>query len=466
MKFTKYMVLITLVIVYATTYVMEPLEIRNIYLKNILLFIIIGMISYSILNFVLKTAIETYGITGLKETLFQGIKVLLFACILVFVSSVQIGMIEYNNKPISKGCTFYDDYGNIIYENFYNNGCATLEYSIYEDDQIEFSVVESYDDLYENFSFFESEEQFHNVNYHVKRLFTVKIDYDEQHRIIKASVHSSYFSDYENDDMKKNHFGTTETIVTNTYKDSFEQVIEERSVHYDEDGLYDGEIAHFDTSNEEFSVIRYYQNSISEGIYEIRKEYTEGTEPIDSLEFLVTKDGDGYLVRQYLGTTNTEVVKRHEITSEEVIINNVRTTDDEVLDYGKIYSYQARFGMVLSSSSPGNAIYDYRLVDTSDRLYYIESVTRSYSDQTYNSEYIYALHNLEYGVSVERIDFGDISLEDYLFNRDDYNEVYNHVGLYNNSFYNFDSTTVFEITHGNSIYSTDAMIYSKPIFID
>jgi hypothetical protein len=460
MKTLKIYTFITMFILYALTFAMEPLRIENIYIRNITLFIIIGIFAYGVINQITKLTIESMNLKGIKETIVYSLKVLVFATILLLTSTLQINFMQYKNIPISKGCSFYDEYENPIYENQFNTGCANIDYLLKTEDYLEFNVEESYSYISRiPFRFDQEDNQsYENVLLENKSLTTTKITYDNEHRILESEVIRTYVHSVDADVRGSSFLSTAHTITKNTYGEQFEQVIQKGYVVFESNESDSYTLEHADLSNVEYSTIRYYQVDLSGNSYEIYKEYTKDDELVTDLYVTVTEERDSYTIREVNSIVDRVVTTKYTIEGEQVRVNNV---EDELTRLYQIYSLHNEYGMIITDAWPTIVIEEFNFISTSDRNYYVQKIEYTNNNDTYTDYYYYEFHVTDNGLYLEVLDFNDISLYDYLFNKDYYDEYYNQPGHFSGSFLIQQASSIFDIS-----YDFEELIYTKPIYVD
>ncbi|KFZ25581.1 MAG: hypothetical protein KQ78_02221 [Candidatus Izimaplasma bacterium HR2] len=463
MKTLKIYTFITMFMLYALTFAMEPLRVESIYIRNISLFIIIGIFAYGVINQIAKFTIESMNLKGIKETLVYSLKVLVFATILLLTSTLQINFMQYKNIPISKGCSFYDEYENPIYENQFNTGCANIDYILKTEDYLEFNVEESYSYISRiPFRFDQEDNQsYENVLLNNKVLTTTKITYDDEHRILESEVIRTYVHSVDADVRGSSFYSTVHTITKNTYGEKFEQVIQKGYVVFDSNESDSYTLEHADLSNVEYSTIRYYQVDLSGNSYEIYKEYTKDDELVTDLYVTVTEERDSYTIREVNSIVDRVVATKYTIEGEKVLVGNANEFEDELTKISKMYSLHNEYGMIITDARSYIGINEFNFISTSNRNYYVQKFEYTYTNSTYTHYFYYEFHETDNGLYLEVLDFNDISLYDYLFNKDYYDEYYNQPGYFKGSYLNQEATSIFDIS-----YEFEDLIYTEPIYID
>ncbi len=463
MKTLNIYTFITMFILYALTFAMEPLRVESIYIRNVSLFIIIGVFAYGVINQIAKFTIESMNLKGIKETLVYSLKVLVFATILLLTSTLQINFMQYKNIPISKGCSFYDAYENPIYENQFNTGCANIEYIVKTKDYLEFNIEESYSFISRVPFRFDQEdnESYENVFLVNKSLITTKITYDDEHKILESEVIRTSLFTADADVRGSSFYSTIRTITKNSYGEQFEQVIQKGYVVFESNTSDTYILEHADLSDVEYSTIRYYQVDLNGNSYEIYKEYTKDDELVTDLYVTVTEERDSYTVREVNSIVDRVVTTKYTKEGEQVLAGNAIEFEDELTKISKIYSLHNEYGMIIIDSRSSIGINEFNFISTSNRNYYVRKFEYTYTNSTYTDYYYYEFHETDNGLYLEVLDFNDISLYDYLFNKDYYDKYYNQPGHFKGSYLNQEATSIFDIS-----YDFEDLIYTEPIYID
>jgi|LGOV01.1.fsa_nt_gb hypothetical protein len=473
MKKTKITFFIILILAYIGTLFAEPLDKTYIYSKHIILFIIIGSISYLILNRITKSTIVRLNLEGAKETLALSLKVIAFAGTLVLTSFIQMDYIGYSETLLERNCRYYDDYNNLIFSSPYYSKCPELEIIENTDNTLSFVARNLLEGTLDDYRFDENDQETTTIDMRLSIISETTISYDSNNRISNVSINSSTISEiYGKADTKLfNH--SYSVFVENTYDGGFRQL--NKSATYSEE-IYTvpSEQSYHVFSEEDYETITYYSGELSEDSeFVLYKEYMEDeilvTEIQTTISYLDLSNGVSYKVEDALDTL-----------SESTYGEEVKLFDGSVEVLGKwagigatsiITQYMSRNGyenMKLTSDSnvndPGDSwvssrVYNYQVI--SGKEYVIKSSTVDGYPKTYNPENtIYELEKYDYGFVVKQLYYPNDSYLKHLL------QPNTSILLpWLSQSVNADTTSIFDVGYAFDFNILDEIIYSKPAYM-
>ncbi len=472
MKITKNIILIICSAIYITTYLFgNNYRQEVVYLQQISLFIVIGILVFNLTNLIAKDTIKKFELTSTKETIVQVLKITVFAGVLIGTSMYQVGFINYTNNPQIKGCVQYDDYGNMIYVSEYYNQCGDVTVIEKTDKKLVFEVTETIKAKFDNFVFDTAEDIKYEVIFQTDILTTKIIDYNENHKITRAEVKKTTVTNIESETRESSNLTSSITMYENTYKPTFEQVVTTTLMPIQESTKTNTfNLVHADFTNGSQTITRYYQVDVSEDTYEIYKEFTEEEELKTELYATIQRNNDDFVISgswsgyydydaTYRIKRSIETIEVHENNEFTEYSNKVITTYNKHSDFGYLITQMQT--QVLDEIETRNNIIKYWFLESVHATYYVSSFDTD--SKNYNldiGDKYYVLEKSDIGIVSKYVGFVEISYLEYLLNDQEYDDNYM---IYRRAFLGGMSEHHID-TFGFFLY--EGMIYQEPLYLN
>lgn len=187
------------------------------YIKHISLYLFAALLSVRLLLFFYRRIKTSYVIGNNKLKLLQLFTIVFLGVLLYLIGDTQRAYIEEFETASLVGCTYYDDYDNILYSSQFYGGCPKLENVSQSEDSISFQVIESasriHDDHYANDVYVKEE------SFDVYRLTEISIKYTINHLIEEVSIISSTNFEADAEGEYSNKYLSLRKDIKNVYSD-------------------------------------------------------------------------------------------------------------------------------------------------------------------------------------------------------------------------------------------------------
>lgn len=136
----KYLIAITILfVIFLITSFLPFYKPLYFYTKHISLFILVSLIIFGILKYFYNELKIEY---KSRINLIKVLTIITFGIILFGFSEAQMIYIETYETPDIDGCSYYDSYGNLIYDTILPMSCGELEVKVNTPDKLEITITE------------------------------------------------------------------------------------------------------------------------------------------------------------------------------------------------------------------------------------------------------------------------------------------------------------------------------------
>lgn len=435
MKKLKIIATILLVVVNIWMRFYAPIVKVALVLKHISLFLLLGIIAYSITTFFLRKIIKRYNPKGTKETIVYVGRSVTFGLLVIVFGVVQFNYIQFSETPYTELCKYYDNYNNLVYETMIYESCPELDIITLNDNIFEFEVSEQ-TNVYEVAGIAPEQEDLSKWDdYELITNSTIRIEYDDIQRIIKIDQQLVMLSTigYKEGNLQTNYYGYHK-IIDYDYSELFEVTYKEAEVLNKFDGIVDVYTGYYIFDELDYSTIRYYadnldyreaqpgdneepisgDNPISYWHYDLYKEYLdEDSEFItEHKAYIIVIKENGYYMNSvfYPEHDGYDVTHRVDLYHTEDSIKRILTKYDSS-DHDKIdknITYENTYPYFINKETYSLSLDSIESTYIEEAVYrnHMEgNITYTYSEETdfgiwEYSPYIYGSIKTEYGYRV------------------------------------------------------------------
>lgn len=475
MKKTTNIVIALSVVVFIATQFTNPLMMGFVYTKHISLFLVIGIVVFKITNNITDSTIISYELGGFKETLAHILKIVVFTSVLIITSVLQLGYIEYSDTPFTKGCVYYDNYGNTIYVSEYVGECPTMNILEHSDSVLEFEVKEERVSILSRVKFDNEDDTLYNdVEIKDYLLSTTRIEYDSKNRISVVYLNESYINDLVAESKRKIRYYSRSVITTNSYINGFRQIIRIASINEDIDESNADDISHNIFANDDYNIISYFteENSVNE-ITLLKNEVLDGVDTKNEIltySTSVSGEDETMIISDSVGGSIKIERESHVVFNDEEVVVDVLQGGEDSYSTNKtsyVSNEDYKYLVVQRDSyiddydnETWNTITSWSLSKIEGRDYITRKLTTTRKPSFDIKDKIYLLKKTDYGFIVEYLNFEEDSFLAYLINKNEDNSR----GIFMNNIM-YSSTSIFDVSNYSEFQVMDDLIYNKPVFL-
>lgn len=215
------------------------------YLKHISLYIILAILSIVLLVFFYRLILRNNDISNNKTKILQAFTIIFLGAILYSIGETQITYIDKYESPFLYGCTYYDEYKNILYSSQFFGECPELDNIVKTKDSISFSVIETSTRI--NSDYYHDDIYIGEQSLNVFRVTDISISYTTDNRLKTISILSSTSIKSDSLGDFHNKYYSLRKDITNTYSDdAFQSIYDYYFIELDNYNLLDIEdVVHY-----------------------------------------------------------------------------------------------------------------------------------------------------------------------------------------------------------------------------
>jgi len=384
MKKIKKIIYLILLYIFIYMQYISSLNWIVVFVKHFSIFLGLALISYDVVTAITKTIITKHRLKGVLETIAYIFRVTTFAVLIINISLIQIDYIKFQDVPYTRGCKYYDNYNNLIYQSEYALNCPDLNIVTNNDHTLTFNVTETKtENDFDKFIIDENNYIDNNPVMNIETLKSISFHYDESNRIDLISyqistltqVTAEGYDDYQS-------YNSFHQIIKNEYDDSsFNQFVSTVSRRFDQ--FLSSKLTHYTFDEIDYNHKHYYTvvdtKTPDNVMYHLVKDYTEDDELkskiIASIDYTIPDDK----VFHY----SIKVNKKEHDTIDQRTIDIVLRENDITYSIKEhstyTYKYIDQFDIIYKQYSDYN-----RLISSNQNDNYKDGVNINHHTNTYS----------------------------------------------------------------------------------